>query len=61
MQKLLIGVLMLVSFSAQAATWELINSEYSLGNGWICTYQLQGSNYTRTILQESMCQMFIWN
>lgn len=50
-----------ISFNAQAATWELVNSEYSPGNGWLCTYQLQGTNYVRTILQQSICRLFVYN
>ncbi len=48
MKKLIIAVLFLVSTSAFAETWTLVNSE-ATSQGWVCTYQLQGTNYQTTI------------
>ena len=61
MRTLLIALLLTISFNANAAMWNLINQEYSPGNGFICTYQLQGTNYTWTILQRSSCNSYIFN
>ena len=61
MRKMLIALLFLSSANAFAATWELINTEYSPGNGYICTYQLQGTSYMQTILMKTVCPMFVHN
>lgn len=59
MSKLWVAVLLLVSASAYAGMWSLVHSEFVAGTGWVCTYQLQGTGYTSTIISRSYCQMFI--
>lgn len=59
MKKILFALLF-VSTQAQAGTWNLINDDYVIGTGHICTYQLQGSNYVATIISQSFCRMFIF-
>lgn len=59
MKKLIFAVLLSVSASAYAGMWSLVHSEFVAGTGWICTYQLQGTNYTATIISRSYCQMFV--
>lgn len=60
MRRLLMAVLLSVSASAYAGTWMLVHSEVVFGTGWLCTYQLQGTGYTSTIISRSYCQMFVY-
>ena len=59
MKKLIFAVLLMVSTSAFAGMWALVRSEFA-GNGWICTYKLQGTNHVATIFSKSYCQGFIY-
>jgi hypothetical protein len=55
----ILGMAILVN-SAYAGMWELVHSEFHPGTGWLCTYQLQGSSYTATIISQGFCQTFIY-
>lgn len=59
MKKLIFAVLLSVSASAYAGTWNLVNSEF-VNNGWMCTYQLQGTSYTATMFAKGYCPMSIY-
>lgn len=59
MRKLIFALLFVISASAYAGTWSFVHSEFVAGTGWVCTYQLQGTGYTSTIISRSYCQMFV--
>lgn len=61
MRKIIFICALLVSFNAYAAMWQLISQQYSPGTGWVCTYQLQGTSYTRTVIQQVSCSPYIYN
>jgi hypothetical protein len=61
MKKIIFAALMLIPMFAYAGTWFLISSDYQNGTGFICTYQLQGTSYTMTIISPVYaCQSAIY-
>jgi len=61
MKKLLFVALLAISTSAFAGMWLLIASDYQPGTGWICTYELSGTQYQATIISAEMCRQVITN
>lgn len=60
MKKIIIAALLLMTTHAHAGMWELKNSDYVAGTGWICTYQLSGTNYQSTIISNGYCRPYIF-
>ena len=58
--KYLLIALLLISTQAQAATWILITQDYQAGGTWICTYQLQGTEYITRMVQQNPCEQYIF-
>ena len=56
---LLLCVLVFSSVSAFAGMWSLVKSDF-VGNGWMCTYRLDGTNYIATIFSSSFCKSFVY-
>lgn len=59
MKKLFFVVLMAFSVTAFAGMWSLVKSDF-VGNGWMCTYRLDGTNYIATIFSSSFCKSFVY-
>ena len=59
MKKLFFVVLMAFSVTAVAGMWSLVKSDF-VGNGWMCTYRLDGTNYIATIFSSSFCKSFVY-
>lgn len=57
--KSILLALLLISTSANAGMWQLINQQFSV-NTWYCTYQLQGTTIQTTIESRTYCQSFIF-
>lgn len=52
-------VLLFVSINSYAGMWRLVQSEF-VGNGWFCTYRLEGSGYISTVFSKGVCQNYIY-
>lgn len=59
MKKLLFAVLMVFSVNAFAGMWSLVKADF-VGNGWMCTYSLDSTNYVSTIFSKGYCQSYVY-
>lgn len=59
MRNLLFAVLLAFSVSAFAGMWSLVKADF-IGNGWMCTYRLDGTDYIVTIFSKSYCKSFVF-
>ncbi|KKT61753.1 MAG: hypothetical protein UW55_C0024G0005 [Candidatus Giovannonibacteria bacterium GW2011_GWA2_44_26] len=59
MKKIIFAILIAMSANAYAGMWSLVKSDF-VGNGWMCTYRLDNTNYVSTIFSKSYCQSFIF-
>lgn len=55
---LALAIALTASYNAFAAMWFLAHSEFNDGM-FYCTYQIQGGNYQKTIVQQNACRQFI--
>ena len=62
MKTLLIAALLTLSATANAAQWQLVNSqEINVSNGlWTCTYQQVGSYNVQVLYKHCFCPFSVW-